>query len=78
MVRFILQMRATILIVMLKIIVITSEKHNAKADSATQKLLQKTALNAASIADLNQDDKITFKEYEFFVSLHFFVYILYL
>ena len=77
MVRFIPQMRATILIVMLKII-ITSEKHNAKADSATQKLLQKTALNAASIADLNQDDKITFKEYEFFVSLHFFVYIIYL
>jgi hypothetical protein len=34
----------------------------------TQKLLRKTAMNAVNIADRNNDKKITFDEYEFFVS----------
>ena len=44
------------------------EHHDAKADNATKKLLKKTALNASNIADLNKDGKISFSEYEFFVS----------
>ena len=49
-------------------IFICAGKHS-KADEATQKLLKKTAINAVNIADRNKDGKITFDEYEFFVSI---------
>lgn len=56
------------------LLIFSSENHNAKADQATHKLLKKTAINAVNIADRNNDKKITFEEYEFFVSQYTTMY----